>query len=100
MFKVIIDELVFAEDFKQIAESDQIRILKVVRKKLTTEPELYGKPLRNELKGFWKLKIDKYRVVYSIAKGKIEVSVVTIGFRRNEDVYKKAVKRLEKPKHS
>lgn len=94
MFNVIIDELVFTEDFKEITKSDQQKIFKTIRKKLTTEPELYGKPLRNELKGFWKLKVDKYRVVYSIDKGKIEVYVVTVGFRRDEEVYKTAAKRI------
>lgn len=94
MFNVIIDELVFTEDFKEITKSDQQQILKTIRKKLTTEPELYGKPLRNELKGFWKLKVDKYRVVYSIDKGKIEVYVVTVGFRRDQEVYKTATKRI------
>lgn len=94
MFKVIIDELVFTEDFKEITEKDQQRIMKTIRKKLTTEPELYGKPLKNDLKGFWKLKIDKYRVVYSINKGKIEVYVITVGFRRDEEVYKAAAKRI------
>lgn len=94
MLSVIIDELVFTEDFKEITKSDQQKILKTIRKKLTTEPELYGKPLRGELKGFWKLKVDKYRIVYSIDKGKIEVYVVTVGFRRDEEVYKTATKRI------
>lgn len=94
MFSVIIDELVFTEDFEEITKSDQQKILKTIRKKLTTEPELYGKPLRGELKGFWKLKVDKYRVVYSIDKSKIEVYVITVGFRRDEEVYKTATKRI------
>lgn len=93
MFNVNIDELVFSIDFEEIIKSDQQKILKTIRKKLTTEPGLYGKPLRGELKGFWKLKVDKYRVVYSIDKGRIEVYVVTVGFRRNEEVYKTAAKR-------
>ncbi len=95
MFDVVIDELVFTEDFKCIAKNDQQRIIKIIRKKLTIGPELYGKPLRRDLKGFWKLKIDKYRVVYSIDKGKIEVYVIVVGFRRNDEVYRMAVKRLE-----
>ncbi|MDO8446466.1 MAG: type II toxin-antitoxin system RelE/ParE family toxin [Deltaproteobacteria bacterium] len=98
MFKVVIDELVFAEDFKSIAKNDQQRIIRTIRKKLTTEPERYGKPLRGDLKGFWKLKVDNFRVVYSINKGEIEVYAIAVGFRRDEEVYKDAVKRLE-PHH-
>jgi len=31
-----------------------------------TEPTLYGKPLRATLKGYWKLRVGDYRVVYAI----------------------------------
>lgn len=94
MFEVLVDELVFTEDFKHITENDRQRIIRTISKKLTTEPELYGKPLKGSLKGFWKLKIDKFRVVYSLNKDKIEVYVVTVGFRRNEEAYTIAAKRL------
>jgi len=93
MFDVVIDELVFGEDFKRIDRQGRQKIIKAIRKKLTVDPENYGKPLRGELKGFWKLRVGEYRVVYSINKCRVEVYVVMVGFRRDEEVYKEAAKR-------
>lgn len=96
MYTVLIDELVFKEDFKSIDRRDQQKIIKAIRKKLTTEPEKYGEPLKRDLKGLWKLRIGQYRVVYEIKSEKILVYVIKIGFRRNEEVYREVLKRLKK----
>lgn len=94
MFKVLIDELVFKKDFRKIDKTDQLRIIKTIRKKLTTKPEEFGKPLKGELKGFWKLRIGEYRVIYEIKRDEIIVSVIMIGYRRDKEAYKKAIIRL------
>lgn len=94
MYNVLIDELVFEEDFKIIDRSNQQKIIRSVRKKLTTEPERYGKPLSGNLKGLWKLRISEYRVIYEIKKEKVLVYVIKVGFRRDEEIYKEVVKRL------
>ncbi len=94
MFKVVIDELVFKKDFKRIDRADQQRIIKTIRKKLTAKPKEFGKPLAGELKGCWKLRIGKYRVIYEIEEEKILVYVIMVGYRRDEEAYKKAIARL------
>ena len=93
MYKVILDELIFEEDFKKIPKSDQQRIIKAIRDKLTNEPEKFGLPLKGPLKGYWKLRVGQYRVVYEIQKEKVIVYVIVIGFRRNQEAYRKALKR-------
>lgn len=93
MYQVIIDELVFKEDFKQISRPDQQRIIKAIRNKLATDPEKFGSPLKSPLKGYWKLRVGQYRVVYEIQKEKIVVYVILVGFRREREVYKNALKR-------
>lgn len=90
MYHVIIDELIFEEDFRKISRPDQQRIIKAVGDKLTTSPEKFGSPL----KGYWKLRVGQYRVVYEIEKEKIVVYVIVLGFRRNKQIYKEAIKRL------
>lgn len=80
MYNVLIDELVFEEDFKKISRSDQQKIIRSIRKKLTIEPERYGKPLRGDLRGLWKLRFGQYRVVYDIKKDKVLVYVIKVGF--------------------
>ena len=94
MFKVQIDELVLKKDFKKIDKADQLRIINTIRKKLTSKPQEFGKPLKGELKGYWKLRIGEYRVIYEIEKDKIIVYVIMVGQRRDKEAYKKAIIRL------
>ena len=89
MYTVLIDELVFEENFRKIDKPDQQKIIKTIRKKLTRDPA----PLRKGLKGLWKLRVGQYRVVYQIKKKEILVYVVKVGFKRNEEVYREILKR-------
>ena len=95
MYTVEIDELVFSEDFRRIDAAGQKRILKAVRKKLTQEPKAYGEPLSGEYKGFWKLKVGPYRVIYEIIEDQVTVYVVKVGYRRDSEVYMELAKRLK-----
>jgi len=94
MYRVVIDNLVLEKDFKKIDRSDQKRILTAIRKKLATEPKKFGRPLRGELKKYWKLRVGEYRVIYEILEDQVLVYIILVGFRRDEDVYKAAVSRL------
>ena len=94
MFKVLIDELVLKKDFKKIDKTGQQRIIKTIRKKLTLKPKEFGKPLAGDLKGYWKLRIGEYRVIYEIEEEKVLVYVIVVGYRRDEEAYKKVISRL------
>lgn len=96
MWKIKIHHLIIHEDFKKINKKDQSGILKTIYKKLGRSPQEYGSPLRYELKGYWKLKISDYRVVYKIEKEDIRVLILKVGMRRNEEIYKEMLKRLNK----
>ncbi len=54
---------------------------------LATEPEKRGKPLTEELRGYWSLRAvgQRYRIIYRIDKGLVEVTVIAIGLRREGD---------------
>ena len=94
MFKVLIDELVLKKDFKKIDKTGQQRIIKTIRKKLTLKPKEFGKPLAGDLKGYWKLRIGEDRVIYEIEEEKVLVYVIVVGYRRDEEAYKKVISRL------
>jgi len=96
MWKINIHRLVVEEDFKKISKRDQSIILKTIYKKLSSSPEKYGAPLRLDLKGYWKLKVSGYRVIYKIEKNEIRVLVLKVGMRRDEEVYKEMLSRLKK----
>ena len=94
MYSIVIDKEIFDKDFSKITLYDQQHIIKAIKDKLSSHPELYGKPLKWELTGYWKLKVGKYRIVYKIIKSKVTVYVITVGFRRNSQAYMQAAKRL------
>ena len=94
MWQIKIHRLVVNEDFKKIDKSDRSNIIKTIYKKLSIAPEKDGSPLRNELKGYWKLKVSKYRIIYRIEKDTIRILVLKIGMRRNKEVYKEMLLRM------
>ena len=42
------------------------RIKNAIERRLTTSPHLYGEPLRKTLRGYWKLRVGDYRIVFKI----------------------------------
>ncbi len=96
MWNVVIHKLVLIEDFKKIDHSSRRLILKSIYKKLTKDPEGYGSPLSAGYKGYWKLKVACYRVIYRIVKDKVMVVVIKVGIRRDGKIYNDLIYRLKK----
>lgn len=67
----------------------QKRIKKTIETRLTIAPHQYGEPLRKTLKGYWKLRVGDYRVVYKIVGNEVWI----LGIIHRKDVYKKIEKR-------
>ncbi len=78
------------DDIPKLSSAVKSRIKGAIEKKLTSEPEKFGKPLRKSLKGYRKLRVGDYRVIFRIEKQFIKVFVV--GHR--SVIYKYAKKRL------
>lgn len=95
-WRITIHRLVIEEDLKNLAGADQSIILKAIRKKLSVDPQAYGKPLTGAYKGYWRLRVQDYRVIYRIKAAAIEVVVVKVGIRRDDEVYRRFAARLEK----
>jgi len=66
---------------KRLDSYDQKEILDKIEK-LKYNPEL-GKTLVGSLSGLWKLRYDKYRVIYQIKKQELIILVLDIGHRKN-----------------
>lgn len=47
-----------------------------IRGKLVSEPELYGKPLRQSLKGHRSLRVGDYRIVFRIENAVIRIIAI------------------------
>ena len=53
-------------DLPKINKNVRLRIKRAIEERLMTEPTKYGKPLRKSLRGYWKLRVGDYRIVYKI----------------------------------
>jgi mRNA interferase RelE/StbE len=96
MWDVVIHRLVLIEDFKKIDHASRRLILKAIHKKFVHDPERYGDPLSGEYKGYRKLRVGDYRVIYKVVKDKVMVMVVKVGIRRDYKVYNEFINRLKK----
>ncbi len=66
------------------------RIADALARRLGEAPERFGQPLRRTLKGYWKLRVGDYRVVYKIVGA--EVWILAILHRRR--VYEDMLRRI------
>ena len=66
------------------------RIQRAIESRLTVEPQRYGEPLRRTLKGYWKLRVGDYRVVFRIVKNEVWI----FGIMHRRDVYQRIEKRF------
>jgi mRNA interferase RelE/StbE len=89
-FALVYHPEVKARDIPALNRDMSKRIQRAIETRLTTEPERYGEPLRRTLKGYWKLRVGDYRVVFKVVK--TEVVIFAIINRR--DIYQRIQKRL------
>ncbi len=66
------------------------RIRHAIETRLITAPHQYGDPLRKTLRGYWKLRVGDYRVVFKIIKGEIWI----LGIIHRKDAYEKMAGRI------
>ncbi len=77
-------------DLPKIDAKNRNRIKKAIEGRLTTHPEIYGKPLQRTLKGYWKLRVGDYRVVFKVASN----DILIFGIIHRKEVYKLIKKRF------
>lgn len=90
VFEIRYHEAVVKEDIARLSSEWKKRIKTAIEARLSSLPDLYGKPLRRSLKGYRKLRVGDYRVIFRI-EGKA-VKIFIIGHR--SVVYKNAEGRL------
>lgn len=73
VFGVAYHELVVKDDMPRLATVDKARIKKAIEEKLMHEPEVFGKPLRRSLKGYRKLRVGDYRIIFRIEKQLVKI---------------------------
>lgn len=65
----------------------QKAILRYVRERLagTEDPRRFGKPLRRNLAGLWRYRVEDYRLICRIEDDRVVVLVLQVGHQR--DIY-------------
>jgi len=90
MFEIKYHADVVNEDIPKITLAWKKKIRIAIDQKLTVEPETFGKPLRRSLKGYRRLRVGDYRVVFRIERTTVKVLLI----EHRSVVYKNVEKRV------
>lgn len=76
-------------DLPRIDAKNKSMIKRAIEERLTTKPEVYGKPLQRTLKGYWKLRVGEYRIIFKIFGNELRNYGITHRKRVYEDIGKR-----------
>ena len=82
-YKILYDLGSKNKDYEKLSHEIREVIRKAIEKKLTVNPVAFGKPLKYSLKGYRRLRVGDYRVIYKIDEDKVIVIIVEIDHRKN-----------------
>ncbi len=88
-FSVVYHPDVKERDIPKLNGDVRDRIRKAIETRLMVAPQEYGEPLRKTLKGYWKMRVGDYRVVFRIDGEEILV----LGICHRKEVYPMMEKR-------
>jgi mRNA interferase RelE/StbE len=81
-------------DLRALGRVEARNLMAVINGRIVNgEPDKSGKPLHGALAGFRRMRTGDTRIVYRVDKGKIEILIIAVGMRRDDEVYEKAGKR-------
>jgi mRNA interferase RelE/StbE len=89
-FKILYHPKVVREDIPKLPAIWKTKIQLAIESRLISEPGVFGKPLRKSLKGYRKLRVGDYRVIF-LLENKI-VKILAIMHR--SIIYEKINKRV------
>jgi mRNA interferase RelE/StbE len=82
-FKAIYHHDVKNRDIPKLSADVRQRIRKAIESRLLEAPQEYGEPLRKNLKGYWKLRVGDYRIVFRVSGDEILI----LGICHRKDIY-------------
>jgi len=74
-------------ELRKLNPKTQREILRYLRTRIAgpEDPKRFGKPLRTNLAGLWRYRVDDYRLICRLENDSLVVFVIKVGHRR--DVY-------------
>lgn len=76
MFEIQFRKEVIDTDLPKIDIVWQKKIKRAIQIKLSTQPQLYGKPLRRSLKDYRKLRVGDYRIIFRIDGNTVKIFAI------------------------
>jgi mRNA interferase RelE/StbE len=84
-----------ADDLEALGRYEARVVLKAIEQRIRDgEPDKTGKPLSGELAGCRRIRAGDVRIVYRVDAGIVEVLIIAVGPRRNDEIYRTARKRV------
>ncbi len=75
-------------DLRRLGKSEAKAILKVIEERIMNgEPHKLGKPLNGDLAGLRLIRTGQTRIVYRVYEDRIEVLIIAVGMRRDNEIY-------------
>ncbi|MEK7623890.1 MAG: type II toxin-antitoxin system RelE/ParE family toxin [Patescibacteria group bacterium] len=75
-YTVVYHPAVVREDIPALGAMTKKQIRLAIEKKLTTYPDVFGKPLRQSLKGYRKLRVGDWRVIFRIENKIVKIFII------------------------
>jgi len=69
------------KQLRTIDRSASLKIQKYLKERVALNPIMFGKPLSANLKGFWRYRVEDYRIICDVRDKELVVLVVKIGHR-------------------
>ena len=81
-YKVIIRRKT-EKQLNKLDDSMKLKIMRYIKQNLnnTDNPKKFGKALRYNLKGFWRYRVENYRIIVKIEKYELVILIVQIDKR-------------------
>ena len=90
-FNITYHKNVITDNIPKLDKTTKQRIKTSIENKLLSHPEIFGKPLRRSIKGYKKLRVGNYRVIFRIEEKKIKIFAI----QHRSEVYKNVTKRIK-----
>ncbi|MGH8428003.1 MAG: type II toxin-antitoxin system RelE family toxin [Gammaproteobacteria bacterium] len=82
------------DDLRRLGRAEAGRVVAAIDKRIRHgEPDKFGKLLRHDLAGCRRIRVGETRIVFRVDARAIEVLVIAVGPRRDDEIYLRAGKR-------
>ena len=89
-FTISYHKEVVKNDIPALPAAMKVRIRSAIETKLTMHPEQYALHLRRTLKGYWKLRVGDYRIIFEFDRSMI----IVLGIGHRKDIYHRMKNRI------